>query len=224
MGVILPPSDWTRRTSIQTLARTVGWQTAELRSAFVKRLSALAVALLAACSSSPASVGDAGRDSGAPNGSDAGCHPDSGDATIDEWLCAHDAVRASAQPAPVPPLAPLGWDSTVAATASSWAAGCMFSHNTGSGYGENIAASGAALAPTDVVALWGAEAASYDYATNSCSASTCGHYTQLVWRSTTSIGCALQQCSTGSPFGGGSWWFAVCDYSPPGNFVGQRPY
>jgi hypothetical protein len=121
-------------------------------------------------------------------------------------------------------LAPLGWDATVAGTASGWAAGCVFAHNIGTGYGENIAASGAALAPAAVVALWAGEAASYDYATNSCDAGTCGHYTQLVWRSTTSLGCALQQCTTGSPFGGGDWWFAVCDYSPPGNFVGQRPY
>lgn len=202
----------------------------------MKRLFAFGWAALTACSSSPSAVGDAGPDAGASSGhdagptadggsiADAGCNPDSGDATIDAWLCAHDAVRANAQPTPVPPLAPYGWDTTVASTATSWAAGCVFAHNTGAGYGENIAASGGTFAPADVVALWDSEAANYDYAGNSCDAGTCGHYTQLVWRSTTSIGCAIQACTTGSPFGGGNWTFAVCDYSPPGNFIGQRPY
>jgi hypothetical protein len=75
------------------------------------------------------------------------------------------------------------------------------------------------------VALWAAEAPNYDYATNTCAAGqVCGHYTQLVWRATTQVGCATVQCTTGSPFGGGNWTFTVCDYSPPGNYVGQRPY
>ena len=74
-----------------------------------------------------------------------------------------------------------------------------------------------------VVAMWASEAKSYDYATNGCSG-VCGHYTQVVWRSTTSVGCAIQRCATGSPFGGSTWFFAVCNYVPPGNFVGERPY
>jgi pathogenesis-related protein 1 len=44
----------------------------------------------------------------------------------------------------------------------------------------------------------------------------CGHYTQIVWRDTTSVGCAAQSCPQGE-----IW---VCDYSPPGNYVGQHPY
>jgi pathogenesis-related protein 1 len=187
------------------------------------------IALAGCPSNGPATGSDGGRDAGggdAGTATDAGCHPDSGSATIDDWLCAHDAVRASAQPPPSPPLPPLAWDATVASVASGWAAGCVFGHNTGAGYGENIAATGqAVVTPTDIVSLWSAEAPSYDYATNTCDAGqVCGHYTQLVWRASTSLGCALQMCTTGSPFGGGNWWFAVCDYSPPGNIIGQRPY
>lgn len=45
-----------------------------------------------------------------------------------------------------------------------------------------------------------------------------GHYSQIVWKSTTSVGCATQYCpgglaNTGS---GVSPYFTVCNYSPPG--------
>ena len=40
------------------------------------------------------------------------------------------------------------------------------------------------------------------------------HYTQMIWRGTSHVGCALEQ--------GRSWDFLVCRYSPPGNVVGQR--
>lgn len=43
-----------------------------------------------------------------------------------------------------------------------------------------------------------------------------GHYTQVVWRNTQSVGCAL--------VGNGRNDYLVCRYSPPGNIVGQRPY
>jgi hypothetical protein len=40
------------------------------------------------------------------------------------------------------------------------------------------------------------------------------------------VGCARRTCTTGSPFSGGTgeWTFWVCDYDPPGNWVGERPY
>jgi hypothetical protein len=43
-----------------------------------------------------------------------------------------------------------------------------------------------------------------------------GHYTQIVWRNTQSVGCAL--------VGNGRTDFLVCRYSPAGNFYGERPY
>jgi pathogenesis-related protein 1 len=143
-------------------------------------------------------------------------------------LDAHNQVRASAQPAPSPALPPLHWSEDATATAREWANGCTFSHNPGLGdLGENIGAfypvgSGT---PQSVVQSWAAEAQNYDYATDTCS-SACGHYTQLVWRATTAVGCARATCTgASSPFGNNqNWEFWVCDYDPGGNILGQKPY
>jgi hypothetical protein len=40
------------------------------------------------------------------------------------------------------------------------------------------------------------------------------HYTQLIWRTTTHVGCAVH--------GAGQWEFLICRYSPPGNIDGRR--
>jgi hypothetical protein len=64
------------------------------------------------------------------------------------------------------------------------------------------------------------------WATNACAAGEpCGHYTQLVWRGTTRVGCGKATCTVNSPFGAGfpTWEYYVCDYEPPGN-SGARPY
>lgn len=144
---------------------------------------------------------------------------------------AHNAVRASASPTPVPPLDPYCWSPSAAAIAQAWADTCTWAHNPASGLGENIYAVGytGPTPPVDVhldaVDTWASEAANYDYAANTCSG-VCGHYTQIVWRATQSVGCGIRNCTTGSPFGPSfpNWTIVVCNYDPPGNWVGQRPY
>ena len=177
--------------------------------------------LLAACAGAP-SLDDAGADAGAP---DAGAKPDGGAAEI---VFAHNAVRARAMPQPMPALPPMSWHEGAAATAAAWAERCEFKHNDSiqGTYGENIYATSArSVTPTQVVEDWASEVADYDLMNNSCR-DVCGHYTQIVWRSSTGVGCASKLCTTGSPFGPTvtPWLFWVCDYAPPGNFVGQRPY
>lgn len=142
-------------------------------------------------------------------------------------LNAHNAVRSSVSQAQ-PPLEPFTWSQSAAAVAQAWANGCVFAHNDGRGnLGENIYANApvGSSTPQDVVDDWASEAAAYDYAANTCSGA-CGHYTQLVWRTTKSLGCAKATCTdASSPFGSaGNWDLWVCDYDPPGNFVGQKPY
>ena len=134
------------------------------------------------------------------------------------------------RPPPSPPLPALTWSADAAAVAQAWADRCLYDHDQGRGdRGENIAAS----APpghwsiADVVRAWASEVQDYDYASNTCAAGKqCGHYTQIVWRTTLRVGCAHRVCNVNSPFGGQlpGWDFWVCDYEPPGNWVGQRPY
>jgi pathogenesis-related protein 1 len=179
----------------------------------------LASVLLAACMPGLDAGPEAGPgDVGAPS------------ADAQAWLDRHNEVRRGAQPPPSPPLPELTWSSGAAAVAQAWADGCSYQHNPGRGdRGENIAAS----APpgrwgiADVVGAWAGEMQDYDYASNTCPAGKqCGHYTQIVWRNTLRVGCAHRICESNSPFGpqAPSWDFWVCDYEPPGNWVGQRPY
>ena len=173
------------------------------------------------------SVGDAA--SGGPTGSSSSVGGGGGGVDVEPTgvagiTAAHNAARAAVSPAPATPIPPLAWSSAVAATAEAWASGCEFVHNPNSGYGENIYATSGSATPADVVADWVAEKSGYDYATNSCSKSTCGHYTQVVWAKTTKLGCGVANCTTGSPFGTGAWQLWVCDYDPPGNYSGEKPY
>lgn len=44
-----------------------------------------------------------------------------------------------------------------------------------------------------------------------------GHFTQLVWKSTTKVGCATEKCPAGTIFDFDSW-YTVCNYNPMGKF------
>jgi uncharacterized protein YkwD len=131
-----------------------------------------------------------------------------------EILAAHNAVRATVG---VPALA---WSESLAKVAQEWAdkliAERRFDHRPKSKFGENMyQVEGARAAPQKVVERWASEASDFDYKSNRCKG-VCGHYTQIVWRATKEVGCAV------SRRGGREVW--VCEYSPPGNYVGHRPY
>jgi uncharacterized protein YkwD len=131
-----------------------------------------------------------------------------------DMLAVHNAVRARLR------LPPLAWSDRLAAHSQNWAdhllARRQFMHRPKSTYGENLfEIVGATAPPARVVNAWAAESRNYDYASNTCSG-VCGHYTQLVWRDTKEVGCAVARG------GGREVW--VCDYDPPGNWAGRRPY
>lgn len=178
-----------------------------------------------------AGTGDASADGGG-DGADGVSADDGGDGVdesgggngADDPLGAvgpHNAVRAAAQPMPQPALPDLVWDAELAAVAQAWAEGCNFEHSTGP-FGENLYAATGMPSAADAVDAWASEIEFYDYESNGCSG-VCGHYTQIVWRDTARVGCGFADCPSiaGAGFGGRMW---VCNYDPPGNFVGQRPY
>jgi uncharacterized protein YkwD len=131
-----------------------------------------------------------------------------------DMLTAHNGYRTRLN------LRPLKWSDKLAAVAQSWADSLLkrrqFQHQGLTGYGENLfEMRGGTATPDDVVHDWASESLDYDYRSNRC-LSVCGHYTQMVWRNTTEVGCAVAHG------GGREVW--VCEYSPPGNVIGQRPY
>lgn len=137
---------------------------------------------------------------------------------------AHNAARAAVMPAASPPLPPMTWSSTVAATAQAWTNNCVFA-DTNNGYGSNAFAGTGTYTPAQVVQAWVSEDAYYNYANNTCaSGKECGHYTQVVWRDSVQLGCGMTNCTKNNPFGSGPWQLWVCNYNPAGNYVGQKPY
>ncbi len=114
------------------------------------------------------------------------------------------------------------WSAEIAQNAQKWAdylqtQGCILKHSSDK-YGENIFwASGGTITPKYVTDNWADERANYDFTTYTCKpGQVCGHYTQIIWENTKEIGCAMAKCGTQE-----IW---VCQYNPPGNYIGQRPY
>jgi uncharacterized protein YkwD len=131
-----------------------------------------------------------------------------------EMLAAHNAVRTRVG------LRPLAWSGRLAARSQDWARTLLarnkFVHRPHSAFGENLfEIRGADASPTEVVNAWAAESRNYDYRSNRCRG-VCGHYTQIIWRGTKEVGCAVARGR------GREVW--VCDYYPPGNWAGERPY
>lgn len=49
-----------------------------------------------------------------------------------------------------------------------------------------------------------------------------GHFSQIVWKSTTHVGCATVMCNgLGNIDSSSPLPFTVCNYSPPGNYNGE---
>jgi pathogenesis-related protein 1 len=154
---------------------------------------------------------------------------------IDAFVNAHNAARGGAlNPPPSPALPAVSWDAVLAQSAYNYLIECvpngsLVAHNAnrssdyqalgGSGYvGENIYASTGDAAPQAAVDSWMSEAPAYDYNANNVDATT-GHYTQVVWRDSVRIGCAIVNCAA-IRFPN----TILCDYAPGGNITGDKPY
>ncbi len=88
--------------------------------------------------------------------------------------------------------------------------------------GENLwAGTSGYYGPEQMVGLWVAEKADFKpgiFPNNSISGDleNVGHYTQLTWRSSRTVGCAAAR--------GAADDFLVCRYAEGGNVIGERPF
>ncbi|EJP61540.1 CAP domain-containing protein [Beauveria bassiana ARSEF 2860] len=126
-----------------------------------------------------------------------------------QMLAAHNWYRGQHS------AAALKWDDNLASKSLAWASKCSENprHDTDRKYGENIAWGTSVSASYEWVNLWGKERTQYKFDQPGFGGKT-GHFTQLVWKGTTSVGCAEAKCSYGTN--------VVCKYDPPGNMMGEN--
>ncbi|KIJ56982.1 hypothetical protein M422DRAFT_85976, partial [Sphaerobolus stellatus SS14] len=126
------------------------------------------------------------------------------------YLDAHNNARAAHD------AAPLTWSNSLAYAAQTWANRCVMQHSGGSlgPYGENLAWGPPGFKPTDAVNLWNSEKNQYNPGKPIMS-----HFTQVVWRNTSQVGCASTTCPRLINNDVGIMY--VCEYNPPGNWAGQ---
>ncbi|CAE6415913.1 unnamed protein product [Rhizoctonia solani] len=135
----------------------------------------------------------------------------SGNAEIDAYLKGHNDIRAQHG------ASPLTWATDLAAAAAKWAENCVWEHSQGKvgAFGENLAA-GTGLGAAAAVKMWTDEASEYNPASPQYS-----HFTQVVWKATTEVGCAVRSCNGLLSGYSGAVNFHVCEYRKPGNVIGQ---
>ncbi|KAK3157953.1 hypothetical protein QOZ80_2AG0130770 [Eleusine coracana subsp. coracana] len=115
----------------------------------------------------------------------------------------------------------LSWDSSVAAYAQGYAEKRMRDCKkiySGGPYGENIFQQGISSTASEAVFSWLGQNRNYNCSSNTCATGqTCDDYTQLMWTNSKKVGCASVACADGGTF-------ITCNYDPPGNKPGERPY
>lgn len=143
--------------------------------------------------------------------------PGAPNAQAQEILAAHNRYRSEVG------VTRLQWSDRLAASAQQWAnnlaATGTFQH---SGAGENLAqGSTGFFSVTQLVDMWGGEKQHFRNGTfpnvsNTGNWADVGHYTQVVWKNTTEVGCGLAS--------GNGNDVLVCHYNPAGNVTGQNVF
>lgn len=138
-----------------------------------------------------------------------------------KMLVLHNRVRADVG------VGPLRWSEDLAHYAQQWAdhlaaTRCGLQHRPRSGkwrgdFGENLFMGTIGYyGIADAVKEWAAEKKLYPGGPYQASWRGVGHYTQIVWRDTRRVGCATSACKGNL--------VVVCNYDPPGNYIGEYPY
>jgi len=120
-------------------------------------------------------------------------------------------------------VGPLKWSPKLSAFAQQWAdelaqTTCRMKHRPGHQFGENLFIGTAGqFRAVHAAMAWEGEKKFYKGGVLTRSNwKPAGHYTQMVWRNTTLLGCGEARCE--------DMLMVVCNYHPAGNFIGQKPY
>jgi uncharacterized protein YkwD len=136
-------------------------------------------------------------------------------ADVEAYLRGHNTVRAAHG------AVDLTWSDELAAAAQKWANNCQFKHSGGTlgPFGENLAAGSGSFSIEQGIKAWADEAPQYDPGNPQPS-----HFTQMVWKATTEVGCAQASCNLDN-FDPKFWPvnYYVCEYRKQGNVIGQFP-
>ncbi|KAL5002580.1 CAP domain-containing protein [Aspergillus recurvatus] len=126
----------------------------------------------------------------------------------------------------------VAWSSDLESSAQVLASRCVYEHDTsinGGGYGQNIGYGTSADEVAVMISnlMYNDEMGYYEnlygQATPDMSLfEKWGHFSQIVWKGTTEVGCATVSCpSLGNVDSASAVPFTVCNYSPAGNYDGE---
>ncbi|XP_035203052.1 peptidase inhibitor 16 isoform X8 [Oxyura jamaicensis] len=140
-------------------------------------------------------------------------------------LDGHNKYRSQVSP-PAMDMLKMSWDTELEAFAQAYAEKCIWDHNKERGRrGENLFAMAPTLDLEFAVEDWNGEEKYYNLTTSVCvPGQMCGHYTQVVWASTHRIGCGAKFCEKIDGIETEDMYLLVCNYYPPGNVKGRKPY
>ncbi|KAI0053289.1 PR-1-like protein [Auriscalpium vulgare] len=153
------------------------------------------------------------EDSGNSGSANSGSSSSTSGDDISQYLSAHNSFRAQHG------ASALSWSDNLAGKAQQWANNCVFQHSGGSlgPFGENLAAgTGSSYGISEAIKSWTDESSDYDPSNPVPS-----HFTQVVWKASTQVGCAVQSCDGIFAASFGKAKFFVCEYSPAGNVIGE---
>ncbi|XP_069492364.1 cysteine-rich secretory protein LCCL domain-containing 2 [Ambystoma mexicanum] len=156
----------------------------------------------------------------------------------EEIVTLHNKLRGQVHPA-ASNMEYMTWDDELERSSEAWAQECKWEHGPAGlimSIGQNLAVHwGRYRSPAFHVQSWYDEVKDYTYpyphecnpwCPERCSGPMCTHFTQIVWATTTKIGCAVNVCKRMSVWG--DIWenavYLVCNYSPKGNWIGEAPY
>nr|XP_056701369.1 peptidase inhibitor 16 [Euleptes europaea] len=137
----------------------------------------------------------------------------------------HNQYRSKVSP-PAADMLKMSWDPELETFAKDYATKCIWEHNKERGWrGENLFAMTGDLSVKSAVENWYNEYQHYNMTTLTCAeGEMCGHYTQVVWASSERVGCGTEFCKTLENLNDTDMHLVVCNYEPPGNVIGHKPY